>query len=208
MSATIKVQVNAKELRRLQRALNPKLYAQAQVNALNAVARVVHTTGERNIKQKLIVRAPRYTLGSLRMSPAKVRSSGAAGYAEVGSISPYLPLQETGGRVRPRRRGRLAVPTVAGRGGSWLRAIPPRLRVKAMRGQRRFFTLPAGPRLRQPGIFTRRGKRLLMVRGLGFGSVRVPASHWHTDAVKQFGKQHIINQVFIREARKLLGAIK
>jgi len=191
-----------RQLRQVQGAL-----AATQVATVNAVATAVHNKSGRNLQSKMILRN-QYTMRSLKLSKARVRSSGGAGYAEVGSVSPYLPLQETGG-TRRARRSRLPIPTTGVRkGGSKRGVVLPGYRFNRMgkiggKGAKFFYA-----NLRKPGIYTRRGKRLIMARDISRRSVRIKPTHWHTDAVKQFGKRHVMEQVFIREAKKRLGLIR
>ncbi len=199
-------------MRRLRDDAAPK----ARAATINAVATAVHNKSGRNIQHDMILRNA-YTLRSLKVSPAKVRGGGRVGYAEVGSISPYLPLQEAGGTRRPVRGRRVPVPTAASRGGNWRRpvlrryALKPGVRI-ARPGRRtgsKMFILRPGPILQKPAIFTRPSKhKLIKVRFLHERSYRVRPTHWHTRAVKQFGKRHLMEQVYIREAKKRLGLIR
>ena len=196
----------------------------AQVATINAVARVVNSAQGTNIKKDFVLRN-QYTMRSLKISEAKVRSSGAVGYAEVGSISPYLPLQEEGGQRRPVRGHKVPLPTMASRGGNWSRPILPRFRLGTGTMKRSMFILHPGTgagnrkqilnrpgqkygkyRLTHSAIFMRQGKKLYKIRLLNEPSYRVKPTHWHTAAVKKFGTRHLMETVFVREARKIIGA--
>ena len=144
---------------------------------------------------------------SLRFSPAKVRSSGQIGYAQVGTVSLYLPVQEMGGNIRARRRA-IAIPTKAARtGGVKTGVVAMRYRMhkigKIGKGGK-FFFLPT----RKPGLYTRKGKRLIMIRDVSVRSFKLKPTRWHRDAVQKFGKRSILEALYLREARKLVGMIK
>jgi len=206
MASAFSVKTNPQELKKLQKALDPRRYAEAGANAVNAMAKAVYSKSERNIRQKLTLRN-QYTMRSLRFSPAKVRSSGQIGYAQVGTVSPYLPLQETGGTVRARRR-KIAIPTKAARtGGAKSGVVAMRYRMhkigKVGKGNKFFFMAT-----RKPGLYTRKGKRLIMIRDVSISRYRLKPIHWHGDAVKQFGKRSILEALYLREARKQIGMIK
>jgi hypothetical protein len=143
---------------------------------------------------------------SIRFSPAKVRSSGAVGYSQTGSISPYLPTQEAGATIRARRR-KIAIPTKAARtSGLKTKPVARRYRMNQIGrvGQgSKFFFLP----LRKPGLFTRKGKKLIMIRDISVRSYRLRPIHWHSDAVRKITRP-LMEQVFVREAKKQLGLIR
>jgi len=197
---------NVRDYQRALDQLARDAFPKAMAATTNVTAKAVHSKSERNIKQKLTLRNP-YTMRSLKLSLAKVRRSGEAGYAQVGSVSPYLPIQETGGTVRARRRA-IAIPTKAARiGGVKTGVVAMRYRMRRIgkvgKGGK-FFFLPT----RKPGLYTRKGKRLIMIRDISVHRYRLKPTHWHGDAVKQFGKRSLMEQIFIREAQKQLGMIK
>lgn len=189
-------------LKRLSRDLFPR----AMADTLNSVGKAVHNRSIRNARGRFTLRNT-YTVRSIRFSPAKVRSSGKVGYSQTGSISPYLPMQETGATVRARRR-RIPIPTRAARtSGLKTKPVARRYRMNQIgrigRGSK-FFFIP----LRKPGLFTRKGRRLIMIRDVSVRSYRLRPTHWHTDAVRKFGKRSVMEQVFVREAKKQLGHIR
>ncbi len=188
--------------------VNKELLPRAQVGMLNRACKAAHGRSIRNIKSDFTLRNP-YTLNSIKFSPAKVRSSGVAGYAVTGSKSPYLPIQETGGTIRA-KKSKIPVPTLAGRRGKWRKPIPPALRMNRMgeigtEGSKFFFlTSPGGKK----GIFTRKGKKkIVKVRDISRRSYRVRGTHWHSEAVKKFGNKRVMGQVFVQEAKKQLAKI-
>lgn len=147
--------------------------------------------------------------------------------AVVGSKSPYLPLQETGGVAQAKGKS-LAMPTLAGRGGDEKRPIPQFFRFRSMgqlggtrqkyttRGRRirskGFFILGPGPRLKEPAIFFREpgggGARLMKIRLIGRKSQRVRATHWHTEAVRHYGTWKGFNETYARVAKLHAGMRK
>jgi len=227
--------------RKLQRIAGA--FAETMAKTINITAHAVDNKSHRNLRTSMILRN-QYTERSLRVSDARVKKSGGTGYAEVGSISPYLPLQEKGGIRRPKRGSRVPVPSRAARGGNWRRPILPRYRLKPgvsvshpgrrTKGSKFFILRPGrnpergnvrhtmakyrktgkGPRygayrLMAPAIFTRTGrKKLIKIRYLNEPYYRIHALKWHSRAVKQFGQERVMRQVFIREAKKRLGLIR
>ncbi len=209
-----------------------ELLPKAQVATINRVAGVVHSRSIRNVKSMFTIRNV-YTERSIRFSPAKVRSSGVAGYAITGSISPYLDIQEKGGTVRAKRKY-IVGPTEFSRGGSHGSPIKRKYRLPKMgsiatrKGGGRmqpagakFFILRPGRkssgynvraksryRLRQSAIFTRDRGKLIKVRYLRKKSYRLKATHWHTEAVKKYGNKRVMGQVFVQEAKKQLGRVR
>jgi len=178
----------------------------AQAATINAVAKAAHNRSLRNVRERFTLRN-RYTERSIRFSEARVRSSGRVGYAVTGSKSPYLPLQEKGGTVRARRR-RIAIPTKAARtSGLKTKPVARRYRMNQIgpigRGSK-FFFLPT----RKPGLYTRKGKRLIMIRDISIRSYRLRPTRWHSEAVSKFSKRSVMNAIFMREAKKQLGQIR
>jgi hypothetical protein len=137
--------------------------------------------------------------------------------AVVGSKSPYLAIQETGGTKQ--KAG--SMPTKAGRGGDEKKVIPNYFRLRAMgsigggkgsftaKGRRRkgkgFFILGPGPRLKQPAIFFREvgspGAKLMKIRLLGKKTQAVKATHFHTEAVRHYGTWAKFNATYQNVAR-------
>lgn len=185
------------KLRRLSREAIPK----AMAAALNRQLDLVNKEQTRNVR-RMTLRTP-YTLGSLKVSPAKVRSSGAVGYGEVGSISRYLPLQEAGGKVRARRKV-IAIPTPMARVGRSKRGVvASRFR---LRNRARHFVLPtrSGKRM----LVMRQGKRLLWLRDISRRSIRIPARHWHTAAVKRFGTLAVASAAYTKELKREIARLQ
>jgi hypothetical protein len=174
-------------------------FPQVVSNTLTQAARIVDKAQRENLRKDFTLRNA-YTEGSLFIWPASPTQRIDKMNAVVGTKSPYLPIQETGGVERAKGKS-LAMPTVAGRGGDVKKAIPMPLSIRAMgqiggtaqkftaKGNRRkgkgFFILPAGPTLKGPAIFLRQGAQLLKLRLLGKKEQTVKARHWHTDAVKK-----------------------
>jgi len=175
--------VMAQQLRLLSREALPE----AAAIALNETADAITERAKHNVRQQLFVRTP-YTINSIR---TKNRASGrdvGAMFARTGTISRYLPLQNTGGIVRARRR-KVPVPTVAARRG---RAEEGKIagryamdKIGNIGSDGRFFIgVPKGGN-RPLGLYERHGKnkRLRHLRRLDNTQVRVPESAWFDDAI-------------------------
>jgi len=219
----IQVRTDVKKYLRQLRELGEQRLPRAMAATSNVAAHAVDHQSHKLLRERFILRN-QYTERSLKVSEARVGATGRVGYAEVGSISPYLPLQEMGGTVRARRR-RIPIPTKAARGGSKRGIVRPRFRMNRMGAINapgsKFFTLyPArgpymrrgrmvAPTLQKPGIFYRQSRhRVLFVRDIQAARIRVRPTRWHRDAVEKFGRQSLLNQIFIREAKKQLGLIR
>ncbi len=124
------VKTDVKAWTRKMDKVNKELLPRAQVKMLNRACKAAHDQSIKNIKKDFTIRNT-YTVRSIRFSPAKVRSSGVAGYAVTGSISPYLPIQEKGGIVRPKRK-QIVGPTKKARGGQWGKPVKPKYRLSQM----------------------------------------------------------------------------
>jgi hypothetical protein len=186
-------------------------FPQVIANTLTQAARIADKAQRENLRKDFTLRN-QYTEGSLFMWPASPTHAISRMNAVVGTKSPYLPIQETGGTERAKGKS-LAMPTVAGRGGDVKKAIPTPLTLRAMgqiggtsqkftkKGNARrgkgFFILPAGPALKHPAIFLRQGNQLLKLRLLGKKTQQVRARHWHTDAVKKITYREL-NEIFTR----------
>ena len=220
---TVQVKSDYKKYLRQLRDLQDRRLPNAMAATMNVAAKAVDHHSHKLIRKKFILRN-QYTERSLKVNEARVSGrTGRAGYAEVGSISPYLPLQEMGGTVRAKNR-RIPIPTKAARGGSKAGIVRPRFRMNRMgaigRPGSKFFNLyPAkgpymrrgkmvAPRLKKAGIFYRQSKRkILFVRDIESSRIRVQPTRWHRESVEKFGKRILLNQIFIREAKKQLGLI-
>lgn len=174
-------------------------FPQVVAGTLTQAAHLVDRGQQANLKKDFTLRNE-YTKNSLFVLPANSSMPLARMNAIVGTRSPYLPIQESGGVERAKGKS-LAMPTIAGRGGSKEKVIPIPLSIRAM-GQiagtsarltkygkrmrsKGFFILGPGPRLKQPAIFYRpKGGKLEKVRLLGHKTQKVKATHWHSDAVK------------------------
>jgi hypothetical protein len=172
-----------------------------------------------NLRRDFILRN-KYTEGSLAYYKANPKKDINRINAIVGSKQPYLALQEQGGTEKATGK-KLAMPTVAGRGGSFKNIIPKNLALRAMgqikgtsqrftkKGNRvrgkGFFILGPGPSLKAPAIFYRRGGTLHKIRLLGKKTQKVKARHWHRDAVNRYATTTNMQMAFIAEARRRIA---
>jgi len=74
--------------------------------------------------------------------------------------------------------------------------------------KKRKYGQPFIAKMNKLGIYQRVGDRLFMVRDLSVKSYHLRRRPWHSDAVKQFAKRSLMEQVFVREAEKQLGMIR
>lgn len=186
--------------------MSGEAFPKAMAATINTTAKAAHNRSLRNVRERFTIRN-RYTERSIRFSGARVKSGGRFGYAITGSISPYMPLQETGGTVRARRQA-IAIPTKAARTGGVKTGVVARRyrmdRIGRIGGGGKFFFLPT----RKPGLYTRKRGKLIMIRDISISKYRLKPTRWHGDAVDQFAKRSIMEAVFEREAKKQLGHIK
>lgn len=177
----------------------------AAAGALNAVSGAAASGQAANVRRTMIVRG-KYTERSLVHYKASASKPLAKQNAIVGTKSPYLPVQDSGGTVKARKR-MIAVPTNVVRGKDRKKRVPSRYRIDKMAGA--FVLRPSskGGRLKRPGLFIRQGKKgkLVKVRDLGSSSYTLKARNWHTEAIKKFGTYPMMSAAFRREAKRILG---
>ncbi len=203
-----KITTDAWKMERQLKRMGKEAFPRAMAAALTHVAKSVEKRGARNIQKDLTVRTP-YTMKSLRTSEARAKAGGRVGYAQTGSVSPYLPIQEKGGTIRARRR-RVPIPTLAARGGDKRKAIRRQFRLTGARNNKMFILRPASPvrRLKKPGLFYRQSKkRLLFLRDLAQATVTVKPTRWHSAAVRLYGKRAYIAASFVRAAKRELARL-
>jgi hypothetical protein len=169
---------------------------------LTDVAKAVTVRSERNIRHDMIVRTP-YTTRSLKTYKASPSRPIARQDSVSGTASDYLPIQDTGGKVKARRKV-IAVPTNAVRGADRKKKVPSKYRINNM--PKAFVLHPSSPSkiLRRPALFLRRGKRLIKVRDLGARDYQLKATRWHSEAVGKYGNYAYMGQVFAHNGRRYL----
>ena len=205
----IKLTFETEALKRQLQRYNKDALPKAVAAALNAVGGAAHRQAERNVRTRFTIRN-KFTMRSLRLFSANPKPDIKRINAITGTISPYLPLQETGGTVRARRKA-IAIPTKNARiSRSKARPVASRFRMNRMgqvaRGNKFFMMRSKSGKL---GIFTRRTKRkLVMVRDLSVRSFHLRAKNWHSDAVRKFNRRSLYMSAFIRQAKIGLGRIR
>lgn len=206
----IRLEIQTADFRRQLERFRKDALPQAVAGSLNAVAHAAHRQSERNVRERLTLRNA-YTLRSLRYWRASPKRQIGRINAITGTSSEYLPVQETGGTQRARRR-RFAIPTTAARiSRSKARPVAPRFRMNRMgeltnRGGK-FWIMRSGRG--KLGIFTRPSRRrLVMIRDLSVRSYHLRAVNWHRDAVRKYNRRSLYMRVFAREAGKVLGRIR
>lgn len=190
----------------------------AVAGALNKVGGLVDKGQEMNVRRTFTLRNP-YTMRSLKRWKASPKPDIDKINTIVGSFSPYMAIQDTGGERRPVRGKHVPIPTRAARGGDWKSPILRRYalkesvqfgQVKMTKSGRRskssntIFVLPRSSRA-PAGIFTRVGGRLVRIRTLGAASYQLRGTHWHTGAVEKYGTLENIERAFIAEAKRIIG---
>jgi len=207
ISITTDVKAWTRKMNRVNRELLPK----AITETVNTACKGAHTRIVKNLRKDFTLRNT-YTERSLKLWQSKYKPGRSIDRinATTGSISPYLPLQETGGVVRA-KKSKIPVPTLAGRRGKWRRPIPPSLRMNRM-GQiggpssKFFFMTGAGGK---KGIFYRKSKKkVVKVRDISRRSYRVKGTRWHSKAVAHFAKASTFARIFVHHARRQLAKVK
>jgi hypothetical protein len=213
---TTDMQPYIKELAKVEGGL-----ALAAAETLNTVGSFAHAQSIRNMHKDFILRN-HYSEGSMRAYPVnykrsngQVRDIARMKYI-TGTVSPYLPLQESGG-VQKARKKFIPMPTLAGRGGSKSKAIPASLRLDKL-GPRAFVLSPSNgaPRVRhgkvvphtltKAAIFYRKSKhRLVKLRLVDEKTQRVKPTHWHTEAVRRYGTYAVISTAYVQAAKRILA---
>jgi hypothetical protein len=172
---------------------------------LTDTAKAVTIRSERNLKRSMIIRAP-YTTKSLKTYPASATKPFARQNAVSGTISPYLPIQDEGGKIRAKKK-RIAVPTNRVRGKDRKKKVPGKYKLANM--PKAFVLRPARPVkiLKRAALFIREGKKgkLRKVRDIEARDYRLKATHWHTEASKKYGNYAYMARAFERNARRYLA---
>ncbi len=202
-------EADIKKYNKTLRKLSTEAIPRAIAATLNRQAEATNTQALTNIKKKLIVRTP-FTTKNLRVSKSRPKPDIGAMYSKAGTISPYLPIQETGGTIRAKNE-RLPIPTLAGRRGRWDRPIPPSLRMNRMgeigtEGSKFFFMTSRGGK---KGIFYRKSKKkIVKVRDISKRFIRIKPTHWFSEAVRKFHNRRFLEKVYCMEAKKEIARIK
>lgn len=224
MASIIRITSNSREFMRDLTKVEGGI-VRAASEAVNTVASMAHVQAMRNLRSMTL--RNQYTEGSLRFLPSKaIRSNGKFRDIEKinaisGTVSPYLPIQDTGGTIRAKRKKRMMV-TTAGRGGSPRRVIPKKLRLPNLgelggmghkKSSMGFFVLPSGVYYRKgrgskkkralPGQPKPR-RPLVMVYTAGQTTQIVKSRKWHADAMKRMGTWDNLATAFRQAAERIL----
>lgn len=205
------IDVDTRAYTQAMRMLSDEALPRAIASTLNGTADAVKNEAQRNVRRKMIVRS-QYTVNSIRQDRTARGRNIRAMFSRVGSISPYLPIQDEGGTIRANDR-RIPIPTLQARTSrSIRRAIAGRYRMNAMgafgRNERYFMGKPKGGN-RPVGIWerTNRNKRIRLIRNLEHPSVRIKPTRWYSDALGRYGTDQFINAQYRAAARRELRAI-
>lgn len=207
----IRMTTDTRQLKRQLQKYGDKVLPETVAATINVVATSAHNRSIHNIKKNLTLRNP-YTLKSMRYYKASPRTDLRRIDAITGSISHYLPIQDTGGRIHA-KRGRIAIPTKESRTAkSKARVVARRFRLDRLGQIGSGGLFIARSRRGKLGIFLRKKLRkkrvVIMLRDLSIKTRRIKPTHWHTEAVKKFATHRLMTTIFAREARKRMGIIK
>jgi len=127
----------ARALEKMEKTALPKVTART-LNAISGGAMIQQGV---NLRSSMIIRS-KYTEKSLRHYKASETKPVARQNAVVGSVSPYLPIQNDGGKIRAKNK-KIAIPTNKIRGADRKKKIPARYRISSMQpiGKTKFFVL-------------------------------------------------------------------
>lgn len=200
--------VDTKAYTHAMRMLDREALPRTVAAALNSPAEAIARESKRNVERRLIVRT-KFTTNSIRQDRTARGQNFRTMHSRVGTLSPYLPIQDEGGEVKAQRQ-RIPIPTLDARTGrNARRAIASRYRMDRMgafsKGSRFFM---GRSRSGRQGIYERMANRVRMVRNLEHSSVRVPASRWWSDAVARYGTAQFIRAQFIRAAEAELAKVR
>lgn len=173
---------------------------------LNAPASAIEKKAQSNVRRRMIVRT-NYTPNSIKHDRTARGENIDRMYSRVRTNSPYLKIQNEGGVIRSENR-RVAIPLVSSRTGKSLqKSIARRYKINqlgSLRKNRDYF-MGNSPTSGKVAIFQRiRGNKLRMLRRATTATVRVPATHWWTDANKRYGTSQYIRAQYLRLARARL----
>lgn len=209
---------DVKALAKKLRALSSEEFSQATASAINIVANKSNEQQKTVINNRFIVRN-KYTIGSLKMFKASPKKDANKIDAIVGSKSPYMDEQEAGGITRTRtNKPAAAMPTKAARRGNWSKSVTVRLRMDKIKtiGRRKggkmapkgtpFFFLEGG-RLKNQTLFERRGNKLIRVRVIARGPIKLKPTHWHTEAMAKHGNAATMSKEWGQELSKSLSKL-
>jgi len=214
------VETNAKAFTKAMNLVSKEVVPKAISETVNTCVKGSNSRQIRNVKRSFIVRAERYTMGSLRIQVSKYKPGRAINRidATVGSISPYLNVQEKGGTI-PAKDKVHAVPTEQARvGRKKTGRIGKKFKMSQMAsqvgaaGSKFFFMRSKAGKL---GIFFRRTKKKISkVRDLSKQQIRLKPTHWHEKAVAYFKKPSTFAKIYLSHGKRIfkekfkLGKIK
>jgi hypothetical protein len=211
------------EFREYERQLNKVegLLGIAAAEGIDSIARLAHAKSMRNLRSMFTIRN-RFTEGSMRYyGPSKERARMKLDgiNAVTGTVSDYLPDQDSGARKTPRPGSRyIPMPTLASRGGRNYQTIMRKFRLSEIGDFRKkgsgFFVLPSGIYFRQgrkskkpraPNGSPKPLRPIVMIRTLGQTSQIIKKREWHTEAMKSIGTRENLAKAFEQAAKRTLA---
>ena len=204
-------EADVKKYNKTLRKLSSSAIPRAIAATLNRQAEATSAQALTNLKKKLIVRTP-FTTKSLRVSKSRPKPDIGAMYSKAGTISPYLPIQETGGTI-PAREKVHAVPTLQARVGKRkagrISSAQKMSKIGSQVGRpgSKFFFMSS--RGGKKGIFYRKSKKkIVKVRDISKRFIRIKPTYWFSEAVKKFHNRRFLEKVYCMEAKKEIARIK
>lgn len=203
------VETNAKAFTKAMELVAKEVIPKAITETVNTCVKGANSRQIRNVKRAFIVRAEKFTLGSLRIQISKYKPGRSIDRidATVGSISPYLTIHDEGGTVRA-EKDVLAIPTVQSRiGRKKTGRIGGKFKMSQIGGtvgdpgSKFFFMRGISGKL---GIFFRRTKKkVVKVRDMSLRSYRIKPTHWHEKAVAYFKKPSTFAKIYLSHGKRI-----
>ncbi len=203
------VETNARAFSAAMNLIAKEVIPQAVTETVNTCVKGANSRQIRNVRRAFIVRAEKFTMGSLRIQLSKYKPGRSIDRidATVGSISPYLNIQEEGGNISAKQKVH-AIPTVESRVGKRKAGrIGKKFRMNEMAsqvgdpGSKFFFMRSKRGKL---GIFYRRTKKkIVKVRDLSQQQIRLKPAHWHARAVEYFLKPANFAKIYLSHGNRI-----
>lgn len=198
---------NAETYIRALRMMNREALPRAVAESLNAPAEAIEKEAKRNVERRLTVRT-KFTTNSIRQDRHARGNNFARMHSRVGTLSPYLPIQDEGGVIEA-DRDKLPLPTLAARTGR-----NPRKSIARRYAMNRLGEFGSGGRFfigtsrrGRTGIYERLARRVRMIRSLEETRVRIPPTRWYSDPLAKYGNRHFIGAQFKRAAQRELRKV-
>lgn len=208
MANEITADMDIKQVMNLLSLLGDKHLRKATANTINTVARNVIDEQKKNLNDKFTLRN-NFTLNSLKLWVASENKDVNDQNAVVGTVSPYLLIQEEGGVVSP-QKNHIPIPTTEARGGDNTKPVKTKYRLNKIQG-RAFVLEPATPQktLTRRGLFYRvNEKEIVKIRDLEETEIQIKKTNWHSQAVEKWATQKLIEELFRKNAQAEIDSMR